>query len=70
MVQLAWVVVMEFVVPVMMMVEPEAMIPLHPSLFQETQTCRWHNHHDGWLGFLEDTWLELYQGSGCQCLRR
>ena len=64
-------VVMELVVAVMMMmVGPEAMIPLHPSLFQETPTFQWHNHQAGGLGFLEDAWLELHQGSGCQCLRK
>jgi hypothetical protein len=71
------VVVMELVVAVMMMVVvemmlmevevwPEAMLPLHPILFQETQTCQWHSHQAGGLGFLEDDWMELHQGSGCQ----
>ena len=64
------VVKMELVVmaTMMIMVGPEAMIPLHPSLFQETPTCQWHNHQTGGLSFLEDAWLELHQGSGCQCL--
>ena len=58
---------MELVVAVMMMmVGPETMIPLHPSLFPETPTSQWHNHQAGGLGFLEDAWLELHQDSGCQ----
>jgi hypothetical protein len=62
-------VVLEMMMLMLMeVVEPETMMPLHPSLFQETQIVQLHNPQDQVLGFLEDAWLELHQSSGYQCL--
>jgi hypothetical protein len=52
---------------ILMVVKPEAMMPFHPSPFQETQIVQLHNPQDQVLGFLGDAWLELHQSSGCQC---